>query len=443
MGKISTIYENQSFVIQLKAKVLYYFGWFVLGILTLVTLKDLIVVHQTGLASYLSSMLVMLLAVLAGLMLLRKGNYKIAATIMTISFSVGLLAGFLGKISSDEPYNAFTGYAYYFGAIIVLTAFFANRTILVVNSLMFIIGEIIYFNLIKGQFTPEANSMIANAVEDCAIGLTLTGILSFGILSLNVKAIKLAEEETTKNKEQFERLSEVMDQMKRTTDDLHATATELQENSSSINDMSNTQASNMEEISASIEEYSELTGSNNLNIGKASEIAKETLSASQKGIKAIQGTLTLTDKIAEKIKIIEEIAFQTNLLALNAAVEAARAGDQGRGFAVVAAEVRKLAERSQMAAKDINELSNRSVENSRVAEQTINDILSRIENTTNLIAEIAMSVVGQDQNLQQITVNLEQLNQHSQEHASIASQLFETANILKTKAEGLGSGERQ
>lgn len=434
MKKVSAIYGNDSFVVQLKARILYYFGWFILAVLTTIMLKDLFIVHQSGLTTYLSSMLVMLFGVVTGIVLLRSGKYTLAATLMTILISLGMLTGFLGKISSAEPYNAYTGFAYYFGALIILTAFFANRTVLVLNTCLFITGEIIYYQMIKGRFTPEVNLMVDNAVEDCAIALLLTGMLAFGIISLNMKAILLVNEESRKNKDQYERLSAMIVKITGTARELNASASDLQENSASLNDMSNIQASSMEEIASSIEEYSELANSNASNIEKASSIANHTLDVSQEGIRAVRGTLELTGKIADKIKIIEEIAFQTNLLALNAAVEAARAGEQGRGFAVVAAEVRKLAERSQIAAKDINELSHRSVENSQSTEHTISDILSRIENTACIIGEIANSVVGQEENLKQIGVNLEHLNQNSQKHTSIAARLFETANVLKTKA---------
>jgi methyl-accepting chemotaxis protein len=256
-------------------------------------------------------------------------------------------------------------------------------------------------------------------------------------MSLNIDAVSKAEKEAVENKEQFERLSQMMIQVQGTIDKLHSSSGEISNNSASINEMANIQASNMEEISASVEEFSEQISAGALNIEKTSAIAQETFDFAKNGEKAVSNTLNQTQLIAQKIKIIEEIAFQTNLLALNAAVEAARAGDQGRGFAVVAAEVKKLAERSQTAAKEINELSQNSVINSENAGKTIGDMLNRINNTANLIKEMALSMTGQDNTIRLISHSIEQLNAMSQQNAGIATHLADTASELRKSAEEL------
>jgi methyl-accepting chemotaxis protein len=427
-------YENEPFVIQIKAKALYYFGLFVLIVISFVTLKDLIFVHQTGLALYLTSMLTMLASAIIGVYFIRQVQYKLASGIMTIAFAIGLLAGFFGKLTSDVPYDAFSGYAFYLPAVIMLTALFSNRIILIVNTILFISGEIIYYNIIKGLYTPEVNDMIGNATEDLAIGLILSAILSYSIMSLNIDAVSKAEKEAIENKEQFERLSQIINQTQGTIKKLETTSDEINHNASDINEMANTQAANMEEISASVEEFSEQITSGTINIKKTSNIAQETLIFAQSGEKAVNDTLNQTQLIAQKIKIIEEIAFQTNLLALNAAVEAARAGEQGRGFSVVAAEVKKLAERSQIAAKEINELTQTNVINSEKVGKTISDMLNRINNTANLIKEMAVSMSGQDSTISQISFSIEQLNTLSQQNAGIATHLTETSAELKKSA---------
>lgn len=109
--------------------------------------------------------------------------------------------------------------------------------------------------------------------------------------------------------------------------------------------------------------------------------------ASQGG-EAVKETVVAMKSIADKIGIIDDIAYQTNLLALNAAIEAARAGEHGKGFAVVAAEVRKLAERSQVAAQEIGELATGSVEKAESAGKLLDEIVPAINKTSDLVQEI-------------------------------------------------------
>ena len=141
--------------------------------------------------------------------------------------------------------------------------------------------------------------------------------------------------------------------------------------------------------------------------------------------------------IAEKITIIEEIARQTNLLALNAAIEAARAGEHGKGFAVVAAEVRKLAERSQVAAGEINDLSTSSVAVAEQAGQYLNDIVPDIQKTADLIQEISAASKEQDAGADQIGRSIQQFDGVIQQNASAAEEFASTAEQLTGQASEL------
>jgi methyl-accepting chemotaxis protein len=142
-------------------------------------------------------------------------------------------------------------------------------------------------------------------------------------------------------------------------------------------------------------------------------------------------------EIADKIMIIEEIARQTNLLALNAAIEAARAGEQGKGFAVVAAEVRKLAERSQVAAGEINELSTNSVDVAEKAGNVLNALVPDISKTAELIQEISASSREQDAGAGQIAKSIQQLDSVIQQNASTSEEMASTSEELSGQSEQL------
>ncbi len=141
--------------------------------------------------------------------------------------------------------------------------------------------------------------------------------------------------------------------------------------------------------------------------------------------------------IAEKISIINDIAFQTNILALNAAVEAARAGEHGRGFAVVATEVRKLAERSKNAAEEIDELFRSGVKISEEAGQQLEAIVPEIEKTAKLIQEIAAASKEQNSGAEQINTAIQQLNIITQKSASTSGNVAVNAETLSKQAEKL------
>lgn len=197
------------------------------------------------------------------------------------------------------------------------------------------------------------------------------------------------------------------------------------------------QAASTEEMSATIEQMASNIRQNADNAHKTATIAKSTADQSVNGGKAVNETVSAMNSIAEKIRIIEDIASQTNLLALNAAIEAARAGDAGRGFAVVASEVRKLAERSQIAAGEISELSVSSVAVAGTANKLINDIVPAIEQTSQLIDEINAASREQDIGAQQINSAISQLDTVVQQNAAAAEELASQAEELTAQAETL------
>jgi methyl-accepting chemotaxis protein len=164
--------------------------------------------------------------------------------------------------------------------------------------------------------------------------------------------------------------------------------------------------------------------------GKASCEASE-------GGQAVRDTVAAMKTIAEKIGIVDDIAYQTNLLALNAAIEAARAGEHGKGFAVVAAEVRKLAERSQVAAQEISEVAKSSVSLAERAGSLLDQMLPSIGKTSDLVQEIAAASEEQSAGVGQINCAMTQLSDITQQSASAAEELAATAEEMSGQAEQL------
>ena len=180
----------------------------------------------------------------------------------------------------------------------------------------------------------------------------------------------------------------------------------------------------MEEMAANIMQNSD-------NAHQTEKIAVKAAEDALQGGSAVSETVKAMQEIAGKISIIEEIARQTNMLALNAAIEAARAGEHGKGFAVVAAEVRRLAERSQTAAGEINRLSGSSVQVAEHAGQLLTNIVPAIQKTADLVQEIASASNEQKSGADQINKALQQLDQVIQQNAAGAEEMASTSNELK------------
>lgn len=197
------------------------------------------------------------------------------------------------------------------------------------------------------------------------------------------------------------------------------------------------QAASVEESSASLEQMGASIEQNSQNARITDDIATKAAREAKEGSDVVQGTVAAMRQIAQKIGVIDDIAYQTNLLALNAAIEAARAGEHGKGFAVVASEVRRLAERCQTAAQEISGVATDSVALAERAGALIGDVVPAIQKTSDLVQEITAASNEQSTGVMQITAAINQLNQTTQHNAASAEEFAATADSLNGQAQQL------
>lgn len=207
----------------------------------------------------------------------------------------------------------------------------------------------------------------------------------------------------------------------------------------SLSNSANQQAAGLEEVSSTMEQISANIEQNTQNAQQTEKVSTEANTSIKDVADKSQKAVEANEAIAEKINIINDIAFQTNILALNAAVEAARAGEHGKGFAVVAAEVRKLAERSKNAAEEIVNLAHTGLELSNEAGKVMHNTLPKIDNTFSLVQEITAASVEQNNGAVQVNGAIQQLNNATQQNATSSEKLSSSAEVLASRAKKLQS----
>lgn len=321
----------------------------------------------------------------------------------------------IGKQASDEA---------------IATQHSANITSLTVSGITLIVIALIGYGIAHSLLKQLGGepAYAAQVVSGIAQGdLTTQVDLKPGDTSSMLAAIK----------GMTDRLSQIIGDVRTSSDALSAAAEQVSATAQSISHGASEQAASVEETSASMEEMAASVQQNADNAKVTESMSGKAAKEAVEGGQAVKETVQAMKLIADKISIVDDIAYQTNLLALNAAIEAARAGEHGKGFAVVAEEVRKLAERSQEAAQEIGEVAKNSVSLAERAGDLLQAIVPSITKTSDLVQEIASASDEQSSGIGQINTAITQLSQLTQENSSASEELAATAEEMSGQAEQL------
>ncbi len=235
------------------------------------------------------------------------------------------------------------------------------------------------------------------------------------------------------------KLGATMSAIRSAADNLASASEEVSATSQTLSQGASEQASSVEQTSATLEQSSASVRQSADNAHQTSAMAQDAAQQARQTGEAVGRTVADMQSIAEQISIIDDIAYQTNMLALNAAIEAARAGEHGKGFAVVAGEVRNLAERAQVASKEIGDLARASVKQAETAGELLKQMVPAIAKTADLVAEINAASNEQATGIGQIEAAISQISTATQQNASASEELAATAEEMSGQAQELQS----
>ncbi len=320
------------------------------------------------------------------------------------------------------------------------------------DTILFFIGLFIV-GLSVGLFLASLGKLIGKNLRLC---VHLASEISNGNLT-----VKIDESKMTGNSEfasllgslhnMVNHLREIISRVLESSREISEAATEIAQGNTDLSSRTEMQASHLEETASSMEQIASTIKSSADNSVRGNQMMQDSEKSVQEAGEIIEATTNnielvfeASNKITDITKIIENIAFQTNILALNAAVEAARAGEQGKGFAVVASEVRNLAQTSQSSVKDItsliadaNEKIKTATETARKSKEIFMDIEQKIEDTSKIMQDISAMAVEQQAGVDQVNIAVSQMDQSTQQNASLVEEATASSEALMGQAKEL------
>ena len=430
---LENIKEDKASIAYMKAKILTIILISSFFLVSILVFKILIV---DGFTPAVIPMVIMLLLVVL-LLIIKSGKAQLAGNILAIAMLIIIIFSMIANPKGANVPYYMLGQYYVFFAIILLSAMFATKTILIGTSFIVIVSTSYMFFSTKSLIPANVKEISEYGfyiyeimiVISFAISYVFTDLINKGIIDISLKSEKIKN----KNKQ----ISETAKQLAHSAKEFLQSSNQLSSISEQISQSSSEQAASTEEVASYMEELLSSLNTNKENAENTYLTTKASTKNLQNNNDLVFRIINIVKQIADETTTISDIAFQTNILSLNASIEAAAAAEYGEGFAVVAKEVRKLAERSKLISDKIGQLSEEGKDISQTAGKSLKENLPELVENVNLIKNIALSSKEQETGAIQINNSIQQLTDIANQNSALSEEMSASAQELSVEAEQL------